>query len=189
MSSMAWAQPPAGGAGPRRCSFCGLREDSVEHLVHARGAHICGRCVALAEEAIEGAPAGQRRLRIRPRPDLPENRDAAEEAIEQAFETVFGLEPPSDDPRDAIEGGSNLGPAMQQVSERFPRRELDVSVEYVRFLGEAEAEVHFVLLLPGGGGMPETGHAVLTEGTWKVARTTWCGLVRRIGVECPPPPD
>jgi hypothetical protein len=31
--------------------------------------------------------------------------------------------------------------------------------------------------------------AVRVGDTWKVSRDTWCGLVRMIGVECPPPPD
>jgi hypothetical protein len=188
VSGMAWAQLIEGG-GPRRCSFCGRREDAVEHLVQARGVYICDGCVALAQEAIARAPGDRRRLRIRPRLALPENRDAAEEAIERAFETAFVGDAPTSERCDAIEGGANLGPTIEQANARFPRRELDFSVEYIRFLEETEAEVHMVFIWPGDGRYPETGHAMLAGGTWKVARTTWCGLVRRIGVQCPPPPD
>jgi hypothetical protein len=37
--------------------------------------------------------------------------------------------------------------------------------------------------------MSQTGHAVGLGEEWKVSRDTWCGLVRMIGVDCPPPPD
>jgi hypothetical protein len=59
----------------------------------------------------------------------------------------------------------------------------------VRFLSEDEAEVQFTLWLAGFGqsGMSRSGHAVRVGDAWKVARDTWCGLVRMIGVECPPP--
>jgi hypothetical protein len=63
------------------------------------------------------------------------------------------------------------------------------SLSFVRFLSEDEAEVQFTLWLAGYGqsGMPRSGHAVRVEDGWKVARDTWCGLVRMVGVECPPP--
>jgi hypothetical protein len=80
---------------------------------------------------------------------------------------------------------------MQQVNDRYPARDVDVSVDYVRFLGEDEAEVHFVLHLSqfGPSGMARVGHAVLVGGEWKVSRDTWCELVGMAGVECPPPED
>jgi hypothetical protein len=52
-------------------------------------------------------------------------------------------------------------------------------------------EVHFTLWLSqfGAQGLNHSGHAVRVGDEWKVSRDTWCGLVRMIGVECPPPPD
>jgi hypothetical protein len=189
VTAMAWT--PFGSGGPRRCSFCGRREDSAGHLVHARGAYICERCVAEASNAIASHPS-QSLVRIKPHPHLPADRSAAEEAIERAFETVFNPATTVSERCAAIEDGVNLEPAMQQVRERVPAsNRMDLSVEYVRFLGDDEAEVHFVMFFPGGSPMPrlaETGHAVLTRDGWKVSRDTWCGLVGRIGVQCPPPP-
>ena len=81
---------------------------------------------------------------------------------------------------------------MQELSDRYgPARDVDASVEYVRFLSEDEAEVHFVLLLSqfGPSGLARTGHAVRVGEEWKVSRDTWCGLVAMVGVECPPPED
>jgi ClpX C4-type zinc finger len=185
---MGWS--PFGVGGPRRCSFCGRREDVVEHLVHARGVYICDACVGLAQKDL--AEAGNRRMvRIKPRYAGPSDRDAAEDAVESAFETVFSSDASDAERRDAIEGGANLAVAMQQVRERFPARaQMDISVESVRFLGDDEAEVHFRLIFRGPmGGMAETGYAVHRDGAWKVARETWCRLVSRIGVQCPPAPD
>jgi hypothetical protein len=179
-------------ANRKRCSFCGRREEAVEHLVRARGGtYICDRCVAQAHEAIATAPPGERMLRIRPTPAQVADRDSAELAVEHAFETLFNPDLPIPERCAAITGGANLATAMEQVNDRYPARDVDVSVDYVRFLSEDEAEVHFVLFVPqfGASGMATTGHAVLVGQEWKVARDTWCDLVRMAGIECPPPEE
>ena len=182
-----------GSEGRTRCSFCGRREEAVDHLVRARGgAYICDRCVAQAREAIASAEPNQRLLRFRPAPGGVIDRDRAEEAVEEAFETVFSAERSVAERCAAIERGANLTSSMQEVSDRYgPARDLDVAVDYVRFLSEDEAEVHFVLLLSqfGPSGLARTGHAVRVGDEWKVARDTWCGLVSMVGVQCPPPED
>jgi hypothetical protein len=179
------------GQGARRCSFCERREDAVSKMVRARGAYICDRCLRVAVAAIDD-PANDRTLiRIKPRPVFPPDRVAAEDAIERSFETVFAGG--SDVERSqAIERGANLLPTMRQVQERVPGAELDVTVEYIRFIDDTEAEVGFVLIWPGqsqapGMQIPVKGHAVLDEGRWKVARATYAQLIGRIGVACPPP--
>jgi ClpX C4-type zinc finger len=189
------------GGGPRRCWFCGRREASVRHLVRAREALICESCVAQAHQALAEASPDQKLVRIKPRPGRPADRDAAEAAIEEAFETVFGPDVAIDARCAAVEGGANLASTMQETQDRFGGRlGVDVSVDHVRFLGDDEAEVSFVIILPGSVGpmpgmggyptrIPNLGYAVLVDGTWKVARETYCGQVQRIGVQCPPPPD
>jgi hypothetical protein len=164
----------------------------VRHLVRSRDAYICDGCVELAGEAIAVAPADTKSLRIR-RPALaPSDRGAAEEEIERVFETAIGSDTSDDERMSLIEGGSNLGPTLELIRQRLPRdQRADTYVEYVRLLSEDEAEVHFVLVYPGGVSAPRfpfTGHAVLSEGRWKVARETWCRLIGSIGIPCPPPP-
>lgn len=158
----------SGGDESRRCSFCGRREEAIEHLVRGRsGSHICERCVAQAHEAIGAAPPGQKLVRIRPDPTRVTDRDDAEEAIERAFETVFSSESSTEQKCRAIERGGNLATAMEEVLARYgPARNMDVSVDYVRFVSEDEAEVHFVLLPGrfGPTGLTQTGHAVLVDG-------------------------
>ena len=179
-----------GGGGSRRCSFCGRREEAVQHLVRVRTTYICERCVAQAQEAIASAAPGERVLRVRPAPAEVADRNGAELAIERAFEAVFSSGSAPAERVRWIEGGGNLAASMEQVAGRSPARDVDVSVEFVRFVSEDEAEVQFTLLLSSlGTPMPQTGHAVLVDGEWKVSRETWCRLVRMVGVECPPPED
>ena len=181
-----------GGRGPLRCSFCGRRDSAVDQLVRARGVYICDRCVAQAHDAIASAPTDQKLLRIRPAPARVPDRDAAEAAIEDAFETVFNASRSTEERCRAIEDGGNLGPTLEEARQRTPATRLvDISVDSIRFLSDDEAEVHFTLWLSpfGSSGMSQTGHAVGLGEEWKVSRDTWCGLVRMIGVECPPPPD
>jgi hypothetical protein len=181
---------PGFGSSTRRCSFCSRREATVGKLAHARGVNICDRCVALAAAAIDGAGSAERLVRIRPRARLHIDRDEAEEAIELAYETVFSGRGTDRDRSAAIESGDDLLPVMAEVQQRFPaRNEIDVALNAVRFLDDAEAEVSFSLILPGQGhpGMPmPPGYAVVQGGTWKVARETYAATVGRIGVQVPP---
>ena len=188
ISSTSWGGGMAGG--PLRCSVCGRREAVVEHLVRARGIHICDRCLAQASEALAAVEPSQKVVRIRPTPAHLGDREAAEVAVEEAFETVFNGRAPIEDRCQAIENGDNLASTIEQARQRQPGQgPLDVSVDSVRFLSEDEAEVQFTLWLAGFGqsGMPRSGHAVRVGDGWKVARDTWCGLIRMVGVECPPP--
>jgi hypothetical protein len=103
---------------------------------------------------------------------------------------VFTGQVPVEERCGALEKGDNLAATFEQARQRHPGAgPLDVSVDSVRFLTEDEAEVQFTLWLGGFGhsGMSRSGHAVRMGDAWKVARETWCGLVRMIGVECSPP--
>lgn len=185
------AGPIGGAGGPRRCMFCGRREAAVEHLVRARGATICDRCVGQAGEAIAAAPPGKRLVRMRIAPPRVGDREAAEEAVELAFEAVFAADAGMTEAERCrlIERGGNLAPTMRLLSERYPPGDVDVSVGHVRFVSEDEAEVHFVLHLDrfGPSGLHHVGHGVRVDGEWKVSRDTWCRLAAMGGVPCPPP--
>lgn len=79
---------------------------------------------------------------------------------------------------------------MTEVQQRHAfSNQVDVAVNGIRFLDDAEAEVSFSLILPAqthpGMAMPQ-GYAVLQNGRWKVARETYAATVGRIGVQIPP---
>jgi hypothetical protein len=162
----------------------------VRHLVRSRDAYICNECVDLAAKAIADAPSDARSLRIRRPAPARSDRGAAEDEIERVFETAIGGDTSDDERMELIEGGSNLGLTLELIRQRLPRdQRADSYVEYVRLLSEDEAEVHCVLVYPGGISAPRfpfTGHAVLSDGRWKVARETWCRLIGSIGISCPP---
>jgi hypothetical protein len=180
------------GNTTRRCSFCDRREQVVATLVHARGTYICDGCVRLAAAAIDDPANDGQTVRIRPRPLLTVDRDRAEAEIERVFETVLGGDAPDSERSRAIESGDNLLEVMRQVHERVPvRNQVDVSIDSVRFLDDTEAEVNFVLMLPGprqnpGMHMPSKGYAVVENGTWKMSRETYAELVGRLGISIPP---
>jgi hypothetical protein len=177
----------------RRCLFCGRREGAVAKLVSGRGAYICDRCVRLAAEALDDPALGGNVVRIKPPRVNPANRDEAEDAIERAYETVLVSDLSDPERAAAIESGGNLVATMREVQARYPlRTRIDVTIEYVRFLDEDEAEVGFTLLMPGpaavpGMQIPSRGYAVRQGGVWKMARATYAELVGRLGVTVPPP--
>jgi hypothetical protein len=104
ISSTSWGGGMAGG--PLRCSVCGRRDAAVEHLVRARGVHICDRCVAQASEALAAVEPGQKVVRIRPASAHVGDRETAEAAVEEAFETVFNGRVPIEERCHAIENGT-----------------------------------------------------------------------------------
>lgn len=181
-----------GSGDPRRCSFCGRRDQSVGHLVRSRTASICDRCVVEIGVLLSGADTGQRSMRFKPALSGPADRAAAERDIEAAYEQVFDDDAPPDRRASAIEDGANLVESILEAERRAPvRGDIDVFVDYIRFIDENEAEVRFTLTL-GGAGLPqlnETGFAELTDNRWRMARSTWCSLAGRVGVQCPPPPS
>lgn len=176
----------------RRCSFCGRSEDAVAKLATARGSYICDRCIRLAAAAIDDPTTTGRLIRIRPPRVEPANRAAAEDAIERAYETVLARDLPKAERAAAIESGANLLPTMREVDARVPARiQLDVTIEYIRFVDDCEAEVGFALIFPGprpvpGMQIPSKGYAVEQDGTWKMARATYAELVGRLGITIPP---
>jgi len=178
---------------PRRCSFCGRRARSVGHLVRSRTAVICDACIRQISELLGRTDTHQREVRFKPVVPVPANRTEAERDIEAAYERVFDSDAGPEDRGAAIEDGDNLVASIVEAGRRTPgRRGVEVFVDYIRFIADDEAEVRFTLALgtPGAVGpmqLDETGFAVLTDNGWKVARATWCGLVTRVGIECPPP--
>ena len=181
---------PGFGSSTRRCSFCLRREPTVGKLVQARGVYICDGCIGLAVTAIDDAESTGRVVRVRPRTRLTIDRDEAEAAIERSYEMVFGGIGTERERCAVIESGEDLLPTMAEVRQRFAAADLvDVAVNGIRFLDDAEAEVSFSLILPGqthpGMDMPQ-GYAVLQNGKWKVARETYAASVGRIGVQVPP---
>ncbi len=186
---------PAPGHGPglnlpvggRRCSFCLKEESHVGRIVRSRGVSICDECLGRAQALVAAAkPGDPKRLRLRP-PLLPEvQTPEAEEAVELAFETVFGGDASTERRLDFVEDSANVESVMRamMVATRVSG-DPDIWVERVRFLAEDQAAVSFLVLI-GGPGLPMQGIAVLEQGTWKVSRHTFLAIAGLAGVAIPP---
>jgi hypothetical protein len=172
----------AAGAGFRppeaRCSLCGRREERVGRFLVAGGTLVCDECVRDAAAQLDSlADDAPKRIRFHRRDvGIPDER-AAHAAVERAFEAIFGsMRLPLGEASWAVEGGAALEPqlrAMQEAAEYAPVVVNDITVERVRFLDDAEADVSLGFWMSGSPSptvLP--ARAVLQDGTWKVSRST-----------------
>ena len=174
-------RPPGFGAPPRpvpTCSLCGRGEDRVARFLVAGGVVVCDQCVRDAAAQLEELPDdAPKRIRFRRRDVAIVDRDAATQAIERAFDAVFGpMQLPIGEAWWAVEGGEELEPqlrAMKEAAEHAPVVVNDVTVERLRFLADDEADVSLGFWMAGSTSpMALPAHAVQQDGTWKVSRST-----------------
>ena len=121
----------------------------------------------------------------------PEDEDAARAEIAAAYAASATA---SEDGRSvpSVETGANLGPTLLRAQERSPfpaPAEVSIDVNDVLFLDQAHAAVWFTITIDGSPRLGNhRGDAVVVDGAWKMARATFCDLMRSAGVECPPEP-
>ncbi len=174
------------------CSFCGRRPPESGQLVSGRGgAHVCEHCVG--EFATRLAPDGDGAGGVTPPPvvitgRLPDDEEAARTAITLAFARALVL---SEDRRTvpSVEGGELLGPCLKEAQVRHAalrHRSDSVTVDRIQFIDEEHAAVSFTVSLEGVTSDPRNGDALVVDSTWKMARATFCGLMKLAGVDCPP---
>jgi outer membrane lipoprotein-sorting protein len=122
---------------------------------------------------------------------LPDDVDAARAAVTDAVEHLTDLD--EDDGLLNVQGGSNLGEAVQSAASRAgvdPRERANYEVDEVVFVRADEAVVAFRIMVPMmPGGFAQTGRVIKVGDRWLVERATVCNLLGMAGVECPPPPD
>jgi hypothetical protein len=117
----------------------------------------------------------------------PEDPDAARNEIEVAFaasnsESEDGRSVPS------VEKGDNLGPTLAAARANRPdiSARVVISVDEVVFVDTQHAAVWFSISVDGHPLLSHhRGDAVLVDGTWKMARSTFCQLMAMGGVSCP----
>jgi hypothetical protein len=116
----------------------------------------------------------------------PSDHGAARRAVEAAF---AGMQELRDDEMVNVEGGERLGPTLRDLHQRFggTARTAVHRVERVVFLSDTEAAVWFSVWLGASPYLPtHRGAAVVVDGRWMVSRSTFCALLARVGVACPP---
>jgi hypothetical protein len=107
--------------------------------------------------------------------------------VEHAVKAVFGGQD-DDEWVQCLEDGEQLLPTREEVRIRVPNHpDISVRLDRIRFRGAAAAEMRFTIFLGRGGpAIPEDGVARRIDDVWRVSRDTYCRVVQRAGVRCPP---
>jgi hypothetical protein len=91
---------------------------------------------------------------------------------------------------ESVEGGATLGPTLLAAQTRSPfpsTADITIEVSRVEFTDAEHAEVTYTVTTDGVPRLSDRpGRATVVNGAWKVARSTFCDLMRLAGVECPP---
>ena len=119
--------------------------------------------------------------------DPPANEAVARYAITVLFATAYGPGLTTEQRSQHIEDGDVLLPVMKVATAKNPqyRDRLSAVAHEVHFIDATHAAVRFSLVLDGNPLISGIGRAVLVDGHWLVARTTYCGLTQLSGVWCP----
>ncbi len=178
------------------CSFCGRAPPQSGQLVSGTDAFICERCIRRWSRRLEQTNPRQawrsvtHQIRhVAATGPPPEDADAARAAITTAF-AASGTE--SEDGRSVptVEGGEILGPTLRAARERLRSpgtAEVVYMVDEISFIDATHAAVWFSIAVDGASVLPNRrGDAIIVDGTWKMARSTFCELVGLAGVPCPP---
>jgi hypothetical protein len=89
-----------------------------------------------------------------------------------------------------VDGGDGFGPVLAAAKERQRhnvQRTADVTVDEVVFIDAEHAAVWFSISADGRLlRNRHRGDALVVDGAWTMARSTFCSLMSTAGVPCPP---
>jgi hypothetical protein len=177
------------------CSFCGLQPPESGRLIEGNDAFICERCIGRWSSRLAGSNPGDRPWisgtpveQVTPG-EPPADSERAREAISEAFARYGDL---SDDGSAAlgVEGGESLGWAVAEARAKHPSYqdvEIGFTVDEVVFVDPEHAAVWYSLLMHGRTYLSrQRGDAVLIDGEWLMARSTFNQIMALGGVTLPP---
>jgi hypothetical protein len=207
MTARGWAVRSSRGTRARIvwCSFCGRRPPHTGQLVSSADAFICEHCIRHWASALPATGSFQRIEGVQriegDRIDVssvdvagppPDDEDGARAEIASAYAAIAtatedGESVPS------VERGDDLGPALRRARDRRPpliSPQYGVDVGPIVFVDHEHAAVWFTITVDGRPSpVNRRGEAVLVDGSWKMARSTFCELMALAGVDCPPDPE
>ena len=183
------------------CSFCGSRPPGSGQLISGINAFICEQCIRLWFRRLETVDPGHSWQSVTHRvQDVPiagsppQDVDTARAEIVAAF---AGSRTLSDDGHSipTVEKGETLGPILVAANQRQAgiapeTADVTITVDEITFFDATHAAVWISITVDGRTMLQHhRGDALIVEGVWKVARSTFCGLMAMAGVPCPPEPD
>jgi hypothetical protein len=184
------------------CSFCGRGSPESGQLISGVDAFICEHCIrewsarlGRTKTTLATSWVSQRHDAVVAGPP-PENAEASAADIRAAF-AGSGTESESEDGVSVhtVEGGETLGPVLVAAKEQHrgiaPQGATVVtSVDEIVFTDPGHPAVWFSIAVNGTTMLSRRrGEAVVVDGVWKVARSTFCELMALAGVQCLRWPD
>lgn len=119
----------------------------------------------------------------------PADPAAATAQVTANWEKFFSPQTPLADKAALLQNGDQLVPVLQGFAQDPRVGQVQAKVTGVQFSSASEAVVTYELSLQGNVVEPAaTGQAVLENGTWKVSRSTLCGLLAQAGATATPLP-
>ncbi|MER6395322.1 hypothetical protein ABT263_04545 [Kitasatospora sp. NPDC001603] len=112
----------------------------------------------------------------------PADPATATNQVTATWEKFFDPTTPIPEKAALLQNGDVLLPALQGFSQDPRVGQVKAKVTNVTFTSPTEATVTYELSLQGTVVAPDaTGQAVLDNGTWKVSRSSLCGLLAQAG--------
>ncbi|MFD0349866.1 hypothetical protein ACFQ0M_35245 [Kitasatospora aburaviensis] len=112
----------------------------------------------------------------------PADVATAKNEVTANWEKFFDPTTPIPEKASLLQNGDQLLPVLQGFSQDPRVGQVKARVTDVSFNSATEATVTYELSLQGNVVEPSaTGQAVLENGTWKVSRSTLCGLLTQAG--------
>ncbi|GGV24906.1 hypothetical protein GCM10010495_45780 [Kitasatospora herbaricolor] len=189
-------RPPTPGAGPApRRRAAALRFTGA--LLAVLLAAACGSSggsgtssgspSAAAAATASAAASGSASASAAASGTAPADAAAAKTEVTTNWEKFFDPATPIADKAALLQGGEQLAPALQGFAGDPRVGQVEAQVTDVQFTSATDATVTYTLSLQGAVVQPDaTGQAVLDNGTWKVSRSTLCGLVQQSGATAIP---
>ncbi|MEU1282720.1 hypothetical protein [Kitasatospora sp. NPDC005856] len=112
----------------------------------------------------------------------PADPAAAKAEITTNWERFFDPSTPIAEKAKLLQGGEELLPVLEGFAQDPRVGQVQAKVDDVAFTDASDATVTYALSLQGNVVEPSaTGQSVLDNGTWKVSRSTLCGLLTQAG--------
>lgn len=132
--------------------------------------------------AVATSPAVTGAVSATPTETAPTDPAAAKAEITSDWERFFDPSTSATDKARLLQGGDMLLPVLQGFDQDPQFGQVQAKVEDVVFTSASDATVTYSLSVEGGMVEPgATGESVLENGTWKVSRSTLCGLLAQSG--------